>query len=166
MNNAREKILIVGYGNPMRGDDGAGRAVLERLESNPVFKKGCRLDSCHQLLPEHSEMVAGRSLVIFVDASRADAPGEVLFQELSGCAEDGEGSFNPHAAGPEDVLAAARRLYGARPSAWLCRVGGCCFGFSESLSPEAERAVDEAVSKIVEITQQFKNARSTGEQKR
>ena len=33
MNNAPSRILVVGYGNSWRGDDGAGPAVIARLES-------------------------------------------------------------------------------------------------------------------------------------
>ena len=58
--------LVVGYGNELRRDDGAGRWVADRIEALEL--PGVAVRSMSQLTPELALEVAGRDLVIFVDA--------------------------------------------------------------------------------------------------
>ncbi|CAD5939074.1 Hydrogenase maturation protease [Planktothrix agardhii] len=60
-------ILIVGYGNPIRGDDGIGQAVITELEQLNLMN--VRSLSLHQLTPEVAAEMAEVDTVIFVDAS-------------------------------------------------------------------------------------------------
>jgi Ni,Fe-hydrogenase maturation factor len=53
--------LIVGIGNPLRRDDGAGPAVVEPFS--------CRKRVVHQLLPEHAAELAECDRVVFVDSA-------------------------------------------------------------------------------------------------
>ncbi|MGB7620863.1 MAG: hydrogenase maturation protease, partial [Terriglobia bacterium] len=59
------KILVIGYGNTLRGDDGAGPRVAEM-----IARRFPQVDSLvlHELQPELAEAVSGYEEVIFVDA--------------------------------------------------------------------------------------------------
>lgn len=59
--------LIIGYGNPLRGDDGLGWHVAQRLAA-VLPQHRARIEVCHQLTPELAEPISRADLVIFIDA--------------------------------------------------------------------------------------------------
>lgn len=115
-------ILIYGYGNPGRQDDGLGPALVERLEAWAKAEKisGVAFDSNYQLNAEDALAVAESRAVVFVDAVK-EGPAPFEFRPL---APQKEISFSTHAMSPESVLALADELYGARPPAWLLAIRG------------------------------------------
>jgi hydrogenase maturation protease len=137
---APEGLLIIGYGNPLRGDDAAGPSAAERLAL-----RGFDALAVHQLVPELAERMAAAATVIFLDADGAVAPGEVEIEPLT---EAGAVRTLEHHASPAGLLRLARAGYGARPEAWLVRMGGAGFDFGEALSAAAERAVARAVAAV------------------
>ena len=68
------KILIYGYGNPGRQDDGLGISVVERIEKWIRKHKldFVKTDCNYQLNIEDAAEIADKELVIFVDASKED----------------------------------------------------------------------------------------------
>ncbi len=58
--------LVVGYGNDLRTDDGAGRWVADQIEDRNL--PGVTVRSMSQLTPELALEIAGRDIVVFVDA--------------------------------------------------------------------------------------------------
>ena len=122
-------ILIYGFGNPGRQDDGLGPALVEELEAWAQAEKisGVAFDSNYQLNAEDALAVAESREVVFVDAAKA-GPAPFEFRKL---APQKEISFSTHAMSPESVLALADELYGARPPAWLLAIRG------ESWEPNA-----------------------------
>ena len=115
-------ILIYGYGNPGRQDDGIGVALVEQLEAWALAEGKGRLvfDTNYQLNAEDALAVAGCQAVVFVDAAKEGAaPFE--FREL---APKNEIAFSTHAMSPESVLALAAELYDARPQAWMLAIRG------------------------------------------
>jgi len=65
--------LIIGYGNTLRGDDGAGPRVAEVVAGWSL--PNVRAISAAQLTPELAEALAGAEVVIFVDAQVSQAAG-------------------------------------------------------------------------------------------
>ncbi len=59
--------LVIGYGNDLRCDDGAGRAVADRIEAMAL--PGVEVRSVQQLAPELALDIACAETVVFVDAS-------------------------------------------------------------------------------------------------
>ncbi len=57
------KTVVIGYGNPLRGDDGIGWAVIERLQQMPLAET-LTLIASHQLLPELSDLIREAAQVI------------------------------------------------------------------------------------------------------
>ena len=131
-------MLIIGYGNPLRGDDGVGPAAACRLRALG-FDALC----VHQLTPELAEAVAAAPEVIFLDADTTLTPGEISLKPVA-AAENAIG----HSAAPSGLLHLARAVYGSAPRAWILGMGGESFALREGLSPGAERAVARAVEKI------------------
>ncbi|HEX5399030.1 MAG TPA: hydrogenase maturation protease [Verrucomicrobiae bacterium] len=139
---ANRDILIVGYGNTLRGDDGVGVRVAEAVEK--LNLPGIRTLTCQQLSPEHADPVSRAHTVIFVDAA-VDSPKEVLLRKL----EPGASSqLMAHAADPRTLLALARDVFGHAPDAWWLTIPATKLDFSEDLTPEAQRGFAQAVKTI------------------
>jgi len=135
-------ILIIGYGNTLRGDDGVGPRVVEAVEKLQL--PNVRTLICQQLSPEHADPIARTETVIFVDAS-VDAPKEVQLRPL----EPGETSqLMAHAADPRTMLALARDVFGHAPKAWWLTIPAEKMEFSEQFSVEAQRGFREAVEQV------------------
>jgi hydrogenase maturation protease len=109
------EILVIGYGNPLRGDDGVGCVIAEELAKRTGDDPSSRVQvvACHQLSPEMAEEVADTRAVIFVDASVELRPGEV---KVSSVIPD---QFSPpafaHTLKPSALLATASELFGQAP---------------------------------------------------
>lgn len=135
-------ILVIGYGNTLRGDDGVGPRVVEAI--GKLNLPGVHTLICQQLSPEHADPVSRARTVIFVDAA-VDAPKEVQWRKL----EPGKSSqLMAHAADPSTLLALARDVFGHAPQAWWLTIPAVKLDFSEELTLEAQRGFAEAVEKI------------------
>ena len=60
-----KKILIIGYGNTLRGDDGVGYKIAEIIEQWNI--NNITSLAVHQLTPDLAENIAQADTVIFVD---------------------------------------------------------------------------------------------------
>lgn len=69
------RALVIGYGNPLRSDDGIGWRVAEELRGR-VDASRIEVIECRQLTPEMAEQIRTAGLVVFVDAAAEGAPGE------------------------------------------------------------------------------------------
>ena len=134
------RILVLGYGNPGRRDDGLGPALATALEE--LFLPGVTVESDYQLTVEDAAAVAGHDVVVFADADAAGAE-PFSFRRI----EAGNGStFSTHSVSPAGVLGLARDLFGARTEGYLLGVRGYEFNeFGESLSPAARENLARAV---------------------
>lgn len=142
---APESVLIIGYGNPLRGDDAAGPLAARRLAA-----RGFQTIEAHQLTPELAEQVATARSVVFLDAHAELAPGSVSVKRLDAYEEPR--SFLEHFASPGGLLRLARMAYGAEPQAWLIEMGGEDFELNDRVSPAAQRAVTRAIQEVMRCT--------------
>jgi hydrogenase maturation protease len=134
--------LVIGYGNELRRDDGAGPRVARAVAAwgAPDVLALAR----HQLTPELAEALAGADVVFFVDAA-AGADTGVRVRPVR---PDARQPALGHTSSPAELLALALALYGGRPRAWLVTVPAPDLGFGEGLSPAASRGVDDALCYI------------------
>jgi hydrogenase maturation protease len=142
-----ESVLVIGYGNPQRGDDGVAWKVLDALRAAQPRPDAppLRLRRVHQLTPELAEVASRARAVIFVDARADAAPGTVTCEPV----EAGAGSATlTHALSPQTVLLYAERLFGHVPRAAVVTVGGSSFDHGSELSPEALLAVPKAAQRV------------------
>jgi hydrogenase maturation protease len=137
-------LLVVGIGNPSRGDDALGPLFVERAEvaMRPEVDAGkVEFITDFQLQPEHALDLKGRRRVVFVDASvKAAAPFTL---ERVQAARDA--SFSTHALSPAAVLDAFVRLYGDPPESWVLAIHGDHFELGEPLSASAFANLEAAL---------------------
>jgi hydrogenase maturation protease len=141
------KTLIIGYGNPLRRDDGFGGVIIETLKAEPA--EGMEFIQTHQLMPELAEDVSQASQVIFVDASVDGIPGGVKVRPV--IAGERPVPKNTHYVAPQELLGIADLLYGHQPEAWLITVTGEDFGLGEGLSQGVEKQIPEVLAVIQSI---------------
>ena len=75
-------VLVVGYGNPLRSDDGIGWHAADLLATDPRLA-GAQVLTHHQLAPELAEDISRASLVVLVSAAASSfAEGDRLSDTL------------------------------------------------------------------------------------
>ena len=139
-------LMVIGYGNPLRSDDGVGQVVIERLEADGSIE-GLELLSCHQLLPEHAELITQAERVIFIDAAAGEPPGAITAREITAVSEDSAGLI--HDFTPHTLLAYADLLYGRSPQAFLITVNGYSFDHGETLTEQMTAVLPKLFNQVV-----------------
>jgi hydrogenase maturation protease len=132
--------LVLGYGNPGRGDDGLAVRLVEILESHAP--EGVDVEAAFQPGIEHAAAVAEHDWVLFVDAAaEGRAPCDVRRVEPLPKA-----TFSTHVVDLGSILAIAVESFGRRTPAWLLAVRGYDFGMGEGLSEGAARNLDASIA--------------------
>jgi hydrogenase maturation protease len=135
------RVLLIGYGNPGRGDDGLGPALAAAIEK--LSLSGVSVEIDYQLTVDHAALIAAHDIVVFADAMMGLAD-PFHFSEV------GTGQLNAlgsHQVTPEAAMALAGLLFGHRPPAWMLAMAGDQFGeVKEGLSPQAEDHLRLALS--------------------
>lgn len=142
-------LLVVGYGNTLRRDDGVGPRVADSVAA--LNLPGVRTLACPQLTPELADPIAQARVVIFVDAA-VDAPAEVQLRPLE---PNESAQVMAHAADPRTMLALARDVFGHVPQAWWLTIPASELGFGEELSPAAQRGFATALERIKTVRRQM-----------
>jgi len=145
------RVLIVAYGNPLRGDDGVGWIVAEQLQRT-LAPPEVEILQLQQLLPEIAEKFTRADAVIFVDASRDGQPGDVRCQPVT--PPPAKVQFS-HQLSPAEVLGLAGQLYGATPQAFCITLTGQNFGHHEELSPTAAAQLPQLAAAVKQLTRQI-----------
>ena len=149
MHSAR---LVIGYGNPLRADDGLGWVVAQRLKSG-LTGDGLAGDTVvlaeHQLTPELAEPISRARFVVFVDAREGDHPGHVESHIVT---PSGDGSLAfSHDVEPASLVQMARLLYGTCPTAIIVSVVGEDFSYGTALSTVVRAAVPMVIQRVREL---------------
>ena len=138
-------MLLIGYGNPGRCDDGLGPAFAARLAAQQL--PGLTIASDYQLTVDHAMSISEADQVVFVDAD-LDAEPPYRFGRISAAAHPEIGS---HSLDPSSVLALTRSLYGVTPAAFVLGIAGHEFGeVREGLSAFAKHNLDRAETFFIE----------------
>ena len=138
-------ILIIGYGNPLRRDDGVGWAVIEALLAQASPDMTCL--AVHQLTPELSEGVAHADVVMLIDARVEGEAGDIHITPILPC-NDGTPTMTHHLS-PRGLLDMAQWLYGKAPFTLLMTITGADFGIGEGLSDIVKSKVASLVNIIL-----------------
>ena len=126
-------LLVIGIGNPSRGDDALGPMLIERLQGR--VGPNVELLSDFQLQIEHALDLHGREAVLFVDAAwPGQQAGPVLLQPIE---PDSAPMLLSHALRPQALLGLARQLHGRAPTGWLLGIEGHGFELGTGLSEAA-----------------------------
>jgi hydrogenase maturation protease len=162
-------VLVVGYGNPLRSDDGVGPTVAERLAADPRLA-GVEVRAEHQLTPELAMDASRVSLLVLVDAADGVPAGDVVVRDLApwgrgGIAGDGQagrveesGPPLTHHVDPASLVALADALWGSAPRTVIVGVGPASLELGDALTPEIEAAVPRAVEAVVAVIAEHRAA--------
>ncbi len=135
-------LLVIGYGNTLRRDDGVGPRVAAEIEEMALA--GTLTLACPLLTPELAFPLSQSRAAVFVDAA-VEHPWRLGLRRI-------DPSPLPqalaHAADPRVLLALARDAFGHAPMAWMLTVPAEDLGIGEDLSPMAERGVMDAAQAV------------------
>ena len=145
--------LLIGWGNPLRGDDGVGQAIAAAVErwGQPQLE----VVEAVQLTPELAPLLAAARRVLFVDAEAGAAAvtggwrlEPVPPLEPGGTTATWSSQPLSHHASPGVLLMLAETLYGRRPPAWQLLVAAHACGFGSGLSPATEALLPGALAAV------------------
>jgi len=142
------EILIVGFGNDLRSDDGAGRVVASRIEAMDLPDVDVRSQS--QLTPELALDITRADIVVFVDAN-VDCKEMAVHPVQAG--ERGTQSMSHH-TDPAALLLLAGDLGRVPPRAYTVSIPATNLELGFDLSPGTATGVEEAVEATVKIVSQ------------
>lgn len=154
------RVIIIGYGNIDRGDDGAACAIINLLRGKwgiaPLENFDTGMDALgreadsvfiSQLLPEIMETLTDYDKVVFVDAHVGDDPTEIRCDRVA--PEYAHTIFTHHMT-PAVLLAFLKTLYNREPEAYLVSVRGYDFDFKQGLSSRTQSLLPAAVDRILQ----------------
>jgi hydrogenase maturation protease len=131
--------LLIGVGNPDRGDDALGIELISSLERRREGRADllCML----QLEPELVLDLRGRELVLIVDASHT-APPPCCCRQIR--VQRGHAVFT-HSLGADDLLSLYRQQFGRGPDCFLLEIRGEGFVLGSPLSAAAADHLQHAL---------------------
>jgi hydrogenase maturation protease len=137
-------VLVLGYGNPGRQDDGLGPALAAAIDE--LGLPNLTAFDNYQLNIEDAIDVAAHDVVWFVDAAK-NGPSPYAVRDVSPASAV---EFTSHIVRPEAILAIARQCYGGEPQAFLLAIRGYEFEFIEALTPGATDNLRAALSMLTD----------------
>lgn len=155
------RMVIIGIGNPDRGDDGVGQVVAQRLHQELV---GC----AHVRVVQHSgdgtqllNAWQDADLAIVVDAVQSGAPPGTVHRLDAHQPPLPAASWrcSTHAFGVAEALALARVLQQLPPQLILYGIEGHTFTPGAGLSAAGARSVPAVVARIRQDIDDFQAAR-------
>jgi hydrogenase maturation protease len=137
------KILLYGYGNPGRQDDGLGNAFINDIEEwvKKQGLEGFSFDSNYQLNIEDALEISNYDLVIFVDASVE----EIEDFCISKVDASTKVTFTTHAASPGYVVGLCKKMYNKAPVTLLLHIKGYEWKLDEGLTEKAKQNLEKAI---------------------
>lgn len=140
--------LIIGYGNSLREDDGAGYHLAEHLATE-LPPGAARVLAVHQLTPEHVLDLCAENVqrVVFIDVRRnQDQP--VILNRLNPLMASGSCG---HQMTPELLLQMTYTLYRRSPKAWLLTLPAHRMKVGETLSSATRCAITLAAGLVANL---------------
>ncbi|PIG92317.1 hydrogenase maturation protease [Gloeocapsopsis sp. IPPAS B-1203] len=137
-----KNVILIGYGNRLRNDDGVGQAVADAVAAWKL--PHVRAIATHQLTPELVEMLATADLAIFSDAYSTDTL-QIQVQLLEPAPSR---MITGHCCEPQMLLAIAQLLYGYCPSSWLVKIPAINFSLGDRFSTVAQHGMAQALKQI------------------
>jgi hydrogenase maturation protease len=136
------KVLVIGYGNTLRGDDAAGVHAAELIAKRHPEIICVRM---HQLVPELAEQIAECDIVFFIDAQKDITQLNARLVVPSVDADQPR----THFISPESRLALSKLLYQRIPAkAYIVGIPASQFEFSEELSAQTDLAMHQCVELV------------------
>lgn len=142
------RTIVIGVGNPMRGDDAAGRHVARLLAESPP--DGVTIHESTGTPDSLMDLWQDAAAVVLVDASQSgNPPGAIERFDVSteplptSCLH-----CSTHAFGVAEAVELARSLGSLPPRVIVFGIEGISFEHGEKLSAEIEEAVPRAADLV------------------
>lgn len=165
------KLLVIGLGNPILGDDGVGWRIAETVQNHPDLPDGVEIDFLAVGGISLMERLIGYDRAILIDAivTHQHEIGTVLSLNLDELPDRDIGHLgSPHDTTIQDALKMGRSLGANLPSSIDLVVveSQNIFDFSEELSPAVSAAVPQATQQVLQLisTQQVNSMLKPAEQ--
>jgi hydrogenase maturation protease len=139
------RILVIGYGNTLRQDDGLGWIAAHQLQAQHASPQ-ITFITCHQLTMDLAEALSTAEIAILVDAQKGDPPGQISEQIIA--ADQTLVDTMHHHMEPPALLAYTQALYRQAPLTHLFTITAASFGFGEELSPAVQAALPDLLTQI------------------
>lgn len=146
-------ILIIGYGNPLRGDDALGPVAAKHLAQHYRDDANVHVCTVHQLTPELSEKLTDYATVLLIDARHHEPAGQVFIQDVQPAAHSTSRAFS-HYVTPPELLLLTRSLYKSSPRMFLAGITATAFDVGEPLSLPVSAALPLLYEKIAALVQE------------
>jgi hydrogenase maturation protease len=148
--SGRPAVLVIGVGNELRGDDGAGLVVVRRLAAR-ARAVGLDVEEEQNDSTGLIERWRGRNAVVLVDAVVTEAPGTVLRFDASQAPLPARprGSSSTHAVAVYEAIELARVLGGLPDRVVVYAVGGATFEAGAGISPVVAAAVPALAEQVL-----------------
>ena len=136
--------LVIGVGNPNRGDDGVGRTVARLLSPHvSVVEHNGEATSLLGVLREED-------CVWLVDAAQSGAaPGTIHRIDCAGEAPIPDRTMSSHGFGPAEAVGLARALGSLPRHCIIYAIEAADFTAGAPLSPPVERAAHQVAARIL-----------------
>jgi hydrogenase maturation protease len=136
------KILVYGYGNPGRQDDGLGVMLAEEIArwSDTLHLSNVDTDSNYQLNIEDAAGIANYDIVVFADASME----EMTHFRLDPLKPSVLNEFTMHAVSPAFILYLCHEMFHIKPSAYLLHIRGYAWEFMGEMTVGARENLAQA----------------------
>ena len=148
LKSLHRSILVIGYGSPLRSDDGVGQQIAKAIAAWGM--PNVKAIAVHQLTPELVELLAKVDIAIFIDAYPATADQEIQVRPLEPAES---GITSGHWCEPQVLLAMTQALYSKYPQAWWVMVPGINFELGDCFSAVANQGIEAALQEIEQLMQ-------------
>ena len=135
-------ILVLGYGNTTRSDDGVGIYIAEKIAAQNLPR--VEVQTAQQLQIELVEEMTRYHEVYLIDASSEGSPFSISKLE----AVDSKKSATSHGVDVAFLVQLMKKLHIKHPDIYLCTVKGRNFDFGENLSPEVRQNANQLFEEI------------------
>ncbi len=144
-----KKILLYGYGNPGRMDDGLGNVFINEITAwiNDKGIENIQVDSNYQLNIEDAEAISIQDIVIFIDASQENIEDFVITKVNP---SDAKIEFSMHAVSTAYILSLCEKIYKKSPETYLIHIKGYEWDFAEILTEKAAANLNKALNFLKE----------------
>jgi hydrogenase maturation protease len=140
-----DRVLIVGYGNTLRSDDGLGWHAAERLADDPRFAD-VEVVQRHQLTPELALDISDAAVVVLIDASSELPPGEFTVKRVERAA--GASNNWSHHLSPATLVSLSHELYGRASDVYIVSCGVQSVEMGDRLTPVVEAVLPKVIDAV------------------
>lgn len=144
-----KRMLLIGYGNPARMDDGLGIALTKKIEALAI--PGLTIESDYQLSVEDALMISQYDRVVIADATLDKDIKSFSFQRIL---PDKKANipFSSHSVDPKQLVTLASTMFKTKTEVYLLGIRGYEFEmFQEQMTDKAKQNLDKAAQFLEKV---------------